>query len=328
MKKLNTLILLLLWIVYVAAHTGCAKQQPQPKDSQWVARAGPYSVEYPELINYVHRIAMEEGIDKKVLMNQKFLSAAAKRLLANKVLLQKAKAANVIVPDSAVEQRIKELKDTVGEEEFAKRLQEMHMDETAFKKLLWKDMMIERYLKDFIISRVVVDDSEIEQEYELRKDELKLPERVRVRQIVVRSEEEARKIKRDIYKKRLTFKEAAKRFSIAPEGKRGGDLGWFAKNEMPPFFAEHCFNLTKGRITGPIESPYGFHLFMLMDKSPEHELSFEEAKPKLYKEIFERKKRNAERAAYENVLSSYVYEERIDKFFKNLPAGDENAKIR
>lgn len=57
------------------------------------------------------------------------------------------------------------------------------------------------------------------------------------------------------------FAQLAKTNSTDPGTKdKGGDLGFFSKEQMIPAFAEAAFGAKDGAIVGPIESEYGFHV--------------------------------------------------------------------
>lgn len=120
------------------------------------------------------------------------------------------------------------------------------------------------------------------------------PERVRAAQIVVRTEAEGKKLLLKLLRGRIDFAEAAKKLSLAPEGERGGDLGWFERGVMPRFFDEVCFSLKPGQISSPTASNYGFHLFKVTGHEPPRPLRFEEAKPRLETELMEKRLRKAE----------------------------------
>ena len=139
------------------------------------------------------------------------------------------------------------------------------------------------------------------------------PQRVRVKQIVVKTEEEAEDIRRRILTKKLTFEEAAQQYSIAPEGQRGGDLGYFSAEEMPPFFAEKCFNLHKGYIDKPVSSAYGYHLLALVDRLPERMLPLEDVQEQIKSRLFEQEKHKAEQEAVDAVLKRYLTEDRVNE---------------
>ena len=62
------------------------------------------------------------------------------------------------------------------------------------------------------------------------------------------------------------FKTVATEYSEDPGTKdKGGDLGWFKKDEMVPAFSEAAFNAEPGDLVGPVLSRYGYHLIKVED---------------------------------------------------------------
>ncbi len=78
------------------------------------------------------------------------------------------------------------------------------------------------------------------------------------------------------------------RYSIAPEAARGGDLGFFARGDMPEEF-DVVFNLKEGEISEIVQSPYGYHIFQLVSKRGETMLGFAEVKEQIRNEIVHRR---------------------------------------
>jgi len=68
------------------------------------------------------------------------------------------------------------------------------------------------------------------------------------------------------------FAEAARSESDdAGSGANGGDLGYFAREQMVPEFADPLFDtpdLVDGDIIGPVRSPYGYHVILFKDRIP------------------------------------------------------------
>jgi hypothetical protein len=56
------------------------------------------------------------------------------------------------------------------------------------------------------------------------------------------------------------FVALARKYSDAPTADRGGDLGKLEKGEMDPAFEEAALALAPEEITGPVETPFGFHI--------------------------------------------------------------------
>ncbi len=159
----------------------------------------------------------------------------------------------------------------------------------AYKKALEnykKDLAIKIWM-DKIYKRTLISDSEANKYYQDNKDKYKVPVQVHARHILVKSEDEAKKIIDELkklkgQKLKKRFIELAKSKSTGPSGKNGGDLGYFKKGQMVPAFEEAAFALKKGEITTkPVKTQFGYHIIYLEDKKPEHIAPFEEVKDKI-----------------------------------------------
>ncbi len=74
------------------------------------------------------------------------------------------------------------------------------------------------------------------------------------------------------------FAEVARASSIAPEGKDGGDLGFIGRGSGFPEVFDVCFKLPLNAVSDVIPSPYGFHVFKVVEKKPARRRTLEEAR--------------------------------------------------
>lgn len=75
-------------------------------------------------------------------------------------------------------------------------------------------------------------------------------------------------------KEKITFTEAAAKYSDDATGKSGGELPWITTGKTNEIFEDAAFALeTNGQISAPIEAPYGWHIIQLIDKKPIASLS-------------------------------------------------------
>ena len=56
------------------------------------------------------------------------------------------------------------------------------------------------------------------------------------------------------------FGKLAKKHSICPSGKRGGDLGEFRQGQMVPAFDKVVFSCPVLEPTGPLHTQFGYHI--------------------------------------------------------------------
>ena len=87
---------------------------------------------------------------------------------------------------------------------------------------------------------------------------MKMP-RACARHILVKSKEEAEKLKREL-DKGADFGKLAKKHSICPSKRKQGDLGEFGPGEMVKAFDNVVFKKPVLEIHGPVKTQFGFHL--------------------------------------------------------------------
>lgn len=71
------------------------------------------------------------------------------------------------------------------------------------------------------------------------------------------------------------FAELAKEFSKGPSAPKGGDLGFFSKEQMVAPFSEAAFAAEVGEVVGPIETRFGWHVIKVFEKKTD-EISYSE----------------------------------------------------
>lgn len=197
------------------------------------------------------------------------------RLIERKMMLLEAQRKRIKIGLPEINARIAALYTEHGKD-VKDELASLGIDFEKWKSDIWEDMMIERLLNREVYRGVSVSSSEARRYYQANAEEFERPEQVRVRQIVVSSEEEARKVMELLQAKNADFAAIAREKSTAPEAERGGDLGYFAMGEMPAEF-NVVFGLPKrGAISGIVKSPYGFHIFKLEDRRKPGRIGFDE----------------------------------------------------
>jgi peptidyl-prolyl cis-trans isomerase C len=77
--------------------------------------------------------------------------------------------------------------------------------------------------------------------------------------ILVKTQNEAEKIKL-LLSKGGNFQQLAKKYSLCPSGKKGGDLGEFSPGTMVKAFDNVVFKKEILTVHGPIKTQFGYHL--------------------------------------------------------------------
>lgn len=84
--------------------------------------------------------------------------------------------------------------------------------------------------------------------------------------ILVKTKEQAEKLKAQL-DKGADFQKLAKKHSLCPSKKRGGDLGEFSKGDMVKAFDDVVFKKPLFEVHGPVKTKFGFHLIKTVYRS-------------------------------------------------------------
>ena len=149
-----------------------------------------------------------------------------------------------------------------------------------------KKLMINAWAKEQF-KKIIVSESEAKEFYQKHQDKFTRPGQVHARHILVKSEKKAQEIieqlkglKGEALKKR--FIELARKESTGPTGPKGGDLGYFTKDQMVLPFSKAAFALKKGEITlKPVKTQFGWHVIYVEDKKPAQTVPFEMVKDRV-----------------------------------------------
>jgi peptidyl-prolyl cis-trans isomerase C len=86
------------------------------------------------------------------------------------------------------------------------------------------------------------------------------------RHILVETQEKCEDIKSQI-DSGADFAELAREHSKCPSGERGGDLGEFSSGQMVKEFDDVIFSGDLGKIHGPVQTQFGFHLIEITGRT-------------------------------------------------------------
>jgi peptidyl-prolyl cis-trans isomerase C len=129
-----------------------------------------------------------------------------------------------------------------------------------------------------------ITDKELKKIYDEKIANLKMTE-YKARHILLKTKEEADKVVTEL-DMGGDFAELAKSKSTGPSSKQGGDLGWFAPQQMVPEFSGALVQLDKGKYTkSPVQTKFGWHVIKLEDTRNAKPPTFDEVKPRLKQNV-------------------------------------------
>jgi peptidyl-prolyl cis-trans isomerase D len=153
-----------------------------------------------------------------------------------------------------------------------------------------------------------VSEEEIKAAYEERAAQYRVEEQRRASHILVKTKEEAEKLKNDVLKNPGSFAALAKKSSQDPgSAEKGGDLGWFGPGMMVKPFEEAVYRMKPDEVT-VAESEFGFHVIRLTGVQPGKSKPLAEVRKELAAELARRKgERKFSEAA--EAFNNLVYEQ-------------------
>jgi peptidyl-prolyl cis-trans isomerase C len=137
-------------------------------------------------------------------------------------------------------------------------------------------LMREKFIKDNILESV--DDKAIQKRYAELVSSLKGKEERKVKHILVRDEDEANRVRRNILRTGKFERYAMQKSLDKSTAQNGGDLGYILKEEMVPEFGSVAFLLKKGELSKPVQTQFGWHILKVEDIREAQALPFEQVK--------------------------------------------------
>jgi len=243
---------------------------------------------YSEINQMAFEMAQQSGIDlySNEKMFSRFQEDALREMVRSKIILLQAAEDSVVVEDRniemSVEQQMQQYINMAGSEEVL----EMYLDtpvrkirEQLYERI--KSQMLVQKLQTEKFSNISVSRPEVEEFYSQNKDSIPdLPRRVDISHILITekpSPESYEKtynrlieIRKEIKSGKLSFEEAAKKYSQDPgSATEGGDLGMSPKGTFVPEFERAAYELKVDEISLPIKTQFGYHLIQLIEKRGE-----------------------------------------------------------
>jgi len=242
------------------------------------------------------------------------------QMIDEKVLLLEAKKNKVTVTKIAIDKAVNEIKDRFKtDDDFKEELKKSNLTEEAFRKQVEKNLILSNFIDNFVKSKVTPPtDEEAEKYYNEHPEEMIVPETVRVRHILMKTEgkkkldvlNKMRELRANIVKdKNKFFSDYAMEYSEDETTKEnGGDTGLFTRGRLElKEFEDKAFSLNVGQISDVFETKLGYHIMRCEEKKAKDKRSFNSAK---------------------NSIKGFLYNLKIDKEIKNtLDNAKKNLEI-
>ncbi|MBM4145743.1 MAG: hypothetical protein FJ240_05630 [Nitrospira sp.] len=169
-------------------------------------------------------------------------------------------------------------------EEYKAALEKEGITEEKVRAQVEKEILVQNMVAKKVTEASKISEKDLKEYYEKNASKFKQPESVKLRLISTKDEKKAQDILARI-KAGEDFGDLAYKMSEDSYRVKSGDIGYMHKGRMLPEIEEAAFKLKVGEMSDLIKAENNWYIIKLEDKKPEHQLSFEETKDKLKKEL-------------------------------------------
>lgn len=225
---------------------------------------------------------------------------ALDRMIDDILILDDAERYKLKITDAEVEAQTKEFRDKrqLSEEDFAKQLKLQRMTRADFNRNMRRDLIKHRLIGGVVSTKVVVTDTEVEQEYNERKAEFSKDSMVQLALILLPAGMPAAELKAAIESGAMTFAQAAEKYSQGPGAGQGGDIGFIAWKDLAPEWNAALRGLKAGQIAQPVHVNEFEGLLQVVSIKEGEELPLEAVREQIYNSLHEGK--------FEKVFKDYL----------------------
>jgi peptidyl-prolyl cis-trans isomerase SurA len=237
-------------------------------------------------------------------------------MIDRKILLDRARAmfTDLEGVKDAYYQGFKESQGITDDAEFARMLDQEGMTLASFKLRLLEMYAPEEVLRYEVSNRISVSDKEIEDFYEANPDMFTLEDELTLREIVLLADTDAKKDAKRSEAEQIVerarsgedFAALAREVSEAGTKAEGGLLGELKRGDLSTQLEDIAFALGQGEVSDPIETPYGFHILMVEERTVGERVALDETWERL-----------------RGFLEDQKYQERLTEFREKIRAEAE-----
>jgi len=237
---------------------------------------------------YLHQRGLNVGAMRDPAEYGRIRTSVLDILIGQELLWQEATRKEVVVSEAQVQRELAQIRDSLpSEQAYAERIHQSGFTPEGFAEDMRRRLTAREFIRTHIAPRVSVTDEDVSRYYEANRGRMMAPEQVRARHILAKldmtANEQARAAARERIDKLLAeargetdFATLAKQHSEGPSAARGGDLGFFSREQMVKPFADAAFAMQPGQISDVVQTRFGYHIIKLEERRAPRELALAE----------------------------------------------------
>jgi len=317
-KKIPGLPLaLLVGVVLLAA--GCHPAVTDPNDPKFiVVEKGDWHLTQGQVDEKMAAFLKQKNLTPEQAGKDNMLKLETwtiKNMVLEKLLLDRATTAQLpdVEKDEAAE--LDKIKGAAGDLEFAQQLKSIGLTLDDVKTQIHEKVLISKLLEKEADQNIDPTEQEIDEVYLKNKEAFNIPPKIRVSRVLIHVDDTTSAADKAAKKKAIdqararvakgedfskVAMEVSEDRSSAP---RGGDIGFFQRNENEAQFDDVAFNTKVGVLSPVFETPLGYQFLKVTATQPAGVVPVADARAYIADKLRQVKKGNQEEAYTTNLLA-------------------------
>jgi parvulin-like peptidyl-prolyl isomerase len=233
---------------------------------------------------------------------------AFEKMIDKEIFYQEAVKIGLKVDEEIIKaEREKTIKRLGGENKFKAALKKAGLSDEQYRERLKKKHLVKRLIVVEVKDKAQVSDEEVKAYYGANEKKFMRPEARRLKHILISVKPEAMAEEWKTKKARAqevidkintgqAMSAVAADYSDGPYRVKGGDLGIVHRGRLYPTLEKEVFQLEPGRLSGIIETIYGYHVVRVEEVKPQEQMRLEDVYPSVQKELTEKKEKQLHEA--------------------------------
>jgi peptidyl-prolyl cis-trans isomerase C len=253
---------------------------------------------------------------------EKYRPQAFEIMIEKELFYQEAVKMGLKIDEEIVKaEREKTIERLGGEKKFKGALKNAGLTDKQYRQRLRKKQLVKRFITIEISDKALPTDEEIKDYYRRNRKKFKRPEARRLTHILISVSPEASAEERKQKKARAQeiidrinagedMADVAWNYSTGPYRVKGGDMGLVHRGRLYPELEKQVFQLQPGKLSGIIETIYGYHVVRVEEVKEAEQLDLSDVYDKIKNELTERNEKHIR----EQLVASLRAKARIEKY--------------
>ncbi len=253
---------------------------------------------------------------------EEYRPQAFEKMIEKELFYQEAVKIGLKIDEEIIKaEREKTIERLGGEKKFKVALENAGLTDEQYQQRLSKKQLVKDFITTEISDKARPTDEEIKDYYRRNQKKFMRPEARKLTHILisVKPEESAeeRKLKKaqaqeviDKINAGEDMSDVAWKYSMGPYRVKGGDMGLVHRGRLYPDLEEEVFQLEPGKLSGIIETIYGYHIVRVEEVKAAEQLDLKDVYDKIKEELTNRN----EKQIREDRVASLRAQARIEKY--------------